>query len=103
MVSELEQLPEVESVHPQGILQTVFVIGEDGKVIGGNGPPGLAFNYTGAESLTGKPILEVIDGDLPDGPDEIALDVDTVEKRLRPRRRDHPGHPGARRRPCGRR
>ena len=72
--------PEAESVHPQGILQTVFVIGEDGKVIGGNGPPGLAFNYTGAESLTGKPILELIEGDLPDGPDEIALDVDTVEK-----------------------
>ena len=29
-------------------LQSVFVIGRDGKVVGGNGPPGLAFNYTGA-------------------------------------------------------
>ena len=80
VVRRLEKLPEAASVHPQGVLQTVFVIGDDGKVIGGNGPPGLAFNYSGADSLTGKPILELVRGELPDGPAEIALDVDTIEK-----------------------
>jgi putative ABC transport system permease protein len=80
VVADLEKIPEAASVHPQDVLQTVFVIGKDGKVIGGNGPPGLAFNYSGAESLTGKPILELTRGDLPDAPGEIALDVDTVEK-----------------------
>ena len=57
VVSELEALPEVGSANPQNTLQTVFVIGKDGKVIGGNGPPGLAINPTDADSLTGKPIL----------------------------------------------
>ncbi len=80
VVDDLEKLPEAASVHPQNVLQTVFVIGKDGKVIGGNGPPGLAFNYSGAESLTGKPIIELTRGDLPDAPREVALDVDTVEK-----------------------
>jgi putative ABC transport system permease protein len=80
VVRDLEALPEVESAHPLNQLQTVYVIGKDGKVIGGNGPPGLANNPTGATSLTGKPILKVLRGSYPDGPDEIALDVDTAEK-----------------------
>jgi putative ABC transport system permease protein len=80
VADDLAKLPEAASVHPQNVLQTVFVIGRDGKVIGGNGPPGLALNYSGAESLTGKPIIELTRGDLPDAPFEVALDVDTVEK-----------------------
>src|SRR3954469_22503732 len=36
VVADLEKLPEVGSAHPQNTLQTVFVIGKDGKVIGGN-------------------------------------------------------------------
>jgi putative ABC transport system permease protein len=80
VVDKLEKLPEVASVHPQNSLQTVFVIGKDGKVIGGNGPPGLAFNYTSATSLTGKPIVALTRGELPDAPYEIALDVDTIDK-----------------------
>ena len=62
VVADLEALPEVESVHPQNTLQTVFVIGKDGKVIGGNGPPGLAINPTDADSLTGEPILSLARG-----------------------------------------
>ncbi|CUR59582.1 conserved membrane hypothetical protein [metagenome] len=80
VVTELEGLPEVGSVHPQNSLQTVFVIGSNGKVVGGNGPPGLAFNPTSATSLTGNPILELTDGELPSGPFQIALDVDTADK-----------------------
>ncbi len=80
VVAELEALPEVGSVHPQNGLQSVFVIGSNGKVVGGNGPPGLAFNPSGATSLTGNPILEVTQGALPDAPYEIALDIATAEK-----------------------
>ncbi|MGD9959178.1 ABC transporter permease [Nocardioides sp.] len=80
VVADLEKLPEVGSVHPQNGLQSVFVIGEDGKVVGGNGPPGLAFNPSGATSLTGNPILEVVKGELPSAPYQIALDVDTADK-----------------------
>src|SRR4029079_3240792 len=80
VVSDLQALPEVKSANPQNTLQTVFVIGKDGKVIGGNGPPGLAINRTNAESLTGAPILTLVDGDYPTGPDQVALDVDAAEK-----------------------
>jgi putative ABC transport system permease protein len=80
VVADLEKLPEVGSAHPQNTLQTVFVIGKDGKVIGGNGPPGLAVNPTDARSLTGKPILKLVDGAYPDGPGQVALDVDAAKK-----------------------
>ncbi len=80
VVDDLERLPEVASAHPQNNLLSVFVIGKGGKVIGGNGPPGLANNPTDAVSLTGKPVLRVLRGSYPDGPNEIALDVDTAEK-----------------------
>ncbi len=80
VVTDLEQLPEVASAHPQNALLTVFVIGKNGKVVGGNGPPGLANNPTEAVSLTGTPVLRVLSGSYPDGPDEVALDVDTAEK-----------------------
>jgi len=80
VVDRLEGLPEAGSVHPSTQLQSVFVIGRSGKVVGGNGPPGLAFNYSGARSVSGKPIVTVTAGELPDAPSEIALDVDTAEK-----------------------
>jgi putative ABC transport system permease protein len=80
VVEDLEQLPEAAGVYPSTGLQSVFVIGSDGKVVGGNGPPGLAFNPTDARSITGKQIIDLADGAMPDGPDEIALDVRTAEK-----------------------
>ena len=81
VVAELEALPEVESANPQNILQTVFVIGKDGKVIGGNGPPGLAINPTNADSLTGEADPHAWStGTTRAGPNQIALDVDAAEK-----------------------
>ena len=79
VVDDLEQLPEAAGVHPVTALQTVFVIGENGKVVGGNGPPGLAFSPTSADSVAGEPILTVVGGELPGGPEEVALDIDTAE------------------------
>src|SRR3546814_3542612 len=61
-------------------LQSVFVLDTEGKVVGGNGPPGLAFNPTSARSMTGKPILTLDQGRMPDGPKQVALDVDTADK-----------------------
>ena len=80
VVTELEKLPEVGSAHPTTALYTVFVVGENGKVVGGNGPPGLAFNPTGATALTGNPIIELTEGEQPDAPYEVALDEDTADK-----------------------
>jgi len=80
LVDDLEALPEVASAHPQNVLQTVFVIDDHGKVVGGNGPPGLAFNPTDAISLTGKPVMEIAKGELPDAPYEVALGEETAER-----------------------
>ena len=46
VVDELDALPEVEKADGTDQVQGVFVIGADGKLVGGNGPPGFAFNYT---------------------------------------------------------
>jgi putative ABC transport system permease protein len=80
VVRRLARLPEVGSVHPTVELQTVFVIGRDGKVVGGNGPPGLAFNHTDTRNLLGKPILTLTGGRFPTGPGEVALDGSTADR-----------------------
>ena len=80
VVDRLRTLPEVAAVHPEDRLQSVYVLGRTGKVVGGNGPPGLAFNYTGARSVNGRPIITVTQGRVPHGAYEVALDVDTARK-----------------------
>ncbi|MBA2574938.1 MAG: FtsX-like permease family protein [Nocardioidaceae bacterium] len=80
LVAELSQLQEAEQVVGTDQVQGVFVISKEGKLIGGNGPPGLAFNYNELTAITGDRILTVADGQLPSARDEVALDVDTADK-----------------------
>ncbi len=80
VVDRLRRLPQVQEVHPSDQLQSVYVIGSSGKVVGGNGPPGLAFNYTGARAVNGKPIIRLVQGALPKAAGQVALDVDTARK-----------------------
>ncbi len=80
VVKRLEALPEAAQVNPYNQLQSLYVIGADGKVVGGNGPPGLGFTDTDTTSLTGKKITTYVEGDHPQGTGEIAMDVDTADK-----------------------
>ncbi|MDQ3481139.1 MAG: ABC transporter permease, partial [Actinomycetota bacterium] len=80
LVAELSQLQEAEQVVGTDQVQGVFVISKEGKLIGGNGPPGLAFNYNELTAITGDRILTVADGQLPSTRDQVALDVDTADK-----------------------
>ena len=80
VVDRLDELPEVGSVHASVQLNSVYVIGRDRKVVGGNGPPGLAFNHTGATSVAGKPIIKLTEGTFPARAGQVALDVDTARK-----------------------
>jgi putative ABC transport system permease protein len=80
VVHRLRALQEVAAVHPSDRLQSVYVIGRSGKVVGGNGPPGLAVNDTGARSVTGRPIIRLTAGRLPHAAGEVALDADTARK-----------------------
>jgi putative ABC transport system permease protein len=80
VVDRVRRLPEVAAVHAVDQLQTVFVIGRSGKVVGGNGPPGLAVNRNGARSVNGSPIVALTTGSLPARRGEVAIDVDTARK-----------------------
>ncbi|MGN6128989.1 MAG: ABC transporter permease, partial [Nocardioidaceae bacterium] len=80
VVQRLRRLPGAAAVYPSLQLDSVYVIGRDGKVVGGNGPPGLARSYSGARNIAGAPIVTVSAGRLPHAPREIALDVSTAQK-----------------------
>jgi len=80
VVRKLEDVPGVESVHPQVQLQGVYIIDAEGELVGGNGPPGFASNYTGTRSVTGKPVITLAEGRFPDAPYEVAFDVPAAEK-----------------------
>jgi putative ABC transport system permease protein len=79
-LDKLKQLPQASNVAGAVSEQNVWVIGSDGKLVGGNGPPGLAFNYTDMKAITGQQIITLSDGSLPHGPDQIALDENTADK-----------------------
>lgn len=80
LVTELSQLPEAEKVVGTDQVQGVFVLSKDGKLIGGNGPPGLAFNYNEMTAITGERILTLAEGELPSTRTEVALDLDAADK-----------------------
>lgn len=77
--ADLAELPEVARASGYDQVQGVYVIGADGELVGGNGPPGLAFNYTETEAITGDQILTLVEGDLPDDDSEVAIDENTLE------------------------
>ncbi|MGZ4438042.1 MAG: ABC transporter permease [Nocardioidaceae bacterium] len=58
----------------------VFVVGKNGKVIGGQGAPGLAFNLTGAPAAHGLKGLQITAGRSPQRAGEVAMDVTTAER-----------------------
>ena len=80
VVERVAALPEVEKTYPQVTSTSVFVIGDDDKVVGGNGPPGLAFNYTPVPSMGGDAVFQIDEGSFPDESGEIALDSNAMEK-----------------------
>ncbi|MGE9809285.1 MULTISPECIES: ABC transporter permease [unclassified Janibacter] len=57
-----------------------FVIGADGKVVGGQGAPGLAFNYSEGESAAGEPIISLVEGRAPQREGEVVIDEGTAER-----------------------
>jgi putative ABC transport system permease protein len=80
VVDEINALPEVDQANGVLTVQGVYIIGADDKLVGGNGPPGFAINYTETRSLTGDQILTLVDGELPSGPGEVAFDESAADK-----------------------
>ncbi len=80
VVRQLGRLPGAAAAHGNDQVQGVYVIGPDGKVVGGGGAPGLAFSFTPTKAITGNRILTLAAGRLPHGVHQIALDQQTVDK-----------------------
>jgi putative ABC transport system permease protein len=59
----------------------VFVVGEDGKVIGAQGAPGLGFNWNDAPAASDdKPSIQLVEGHRPQRAGQVVLDPRTAEK-----------------------
>jgi putative ABC transport system permease protein len=58
----------------------VFVVGENNKLIGGQGAPGLGVNYNDAPAGHGVESLSISAGEIPDETGEVAIDQRTVEE-----------------------
>ena len=57
-----------------------FVVGKDGKLIGGQGPPGIAVNRSDGPAANGIPSATLECGRWPSAADEVLLDESTAGK-----------------------
>ena len=80
LADELEDVDGVDRADGAVLSQSVFVVGADGKVIGGSGPPGLGTNWTDAPAEDGSIPLQIVDGEEPAGPAEVVLDTATADE-----------------------
>jgi putative ABC transport system permease protein len=68
LVAELEQVPGVARADGNVEGVGMWVVDSDGKLVGGQGAPTLAFNYNDAPSITGEQSVTVASGRAPGGP-----------------------------------
>jgi putative ABC transport system permease protein len=79
-VHELESTPGAARVDGTVESQSLFVVGSDGKLVGGTGAPTLSFNYNDAPSVTGEPSVTISTGHAPEAAGQVALDARTAQK-----------------------
>lgn len=79
LVDEVADLPGVERADGEIENQSFFVLDSDGDVMTTQGAPGIAVNWHDGPNAEGDPVLELVDGELPAGPGEVALDDRTFE------------------------
>ncbi|QBF47172.1 ABC transporter permease [Janibacter limosus] len=79
-VDELAALPGAARADGSIDAIGVFVVGTNGKVVGGQGAPALAFNYNDAPNQLGEPPLAIVDGRAPERTGEVVVDTTTAER-----------------------
>ncbi len=79
LVDDLAALPGAARADGRIDATGVYVVGEDGTVLGGFGPPALGKNWSDAPAAGGLEGLVISEGRAPVGPDEVALDTRTAE------------------------
>ncbi len=80
VVDRLASVPGAARADGNVVANDVFVVGTNNKVVGGQGPPGLAFNHTGAPAAHGLEGLRIVEGRVPARSGEVALDDKTAER-----------------------
>jgi putative ABC transport system permease protein len=80
LVERLADVPGAARVDGQIGTGGVYVIGSDGKPIGGFGPPSLGTNWSDAPAGNGLVGLTILEGREPKGPDEVVLDEKTADE-----------------------
>ncbi len=73
-VARLAALPEVARADGQVDGLGSYLLDADGKLVGGQGAPTIAFNDNDYPNILDEPSLELLDGAWPRGTDEIVLD-----------------------------
>lgn len=79
-VEEFSELPGAARADGSIDAVGVFVVGTNGKVVGGQGAPALAFNYNDAPSQLGEPPMRVESGRPPHKAGEVLVDSQTLER-----------------------
>ena len=80
LLEKLRDVPGAARVDGNVNAVGVFVVGADGKVVSGFGPPAIGGNWTGAPAGHGLEGMAIVEGHAPHGPDEVALDERTAER-----------------------
>jgi len=80
LVEELAAVPGAARADGRITSFGTFVVGKDGKLIGGSGPPGIAINHTGGPAANGVPVATLESGRWPAADGEVVLDDATAGK-----------------------
>lgn len=79
-VEALADLPGAARADGNVEAMGVFVVGESGNVVGGQGAPAMAFNYNDAPNQLGEEPIEMLEGREPTKEGEVAIDDATLER-----------------------
>ena len=79
-VADLAALPGAARADGNVEVQGVFVVGDNGNVVGGQGAPAMAFNWSDAPNQFGEAPMTLTDGRAPTKEGEVAVDEATLER-----------------------
>lgn len=79
LVTELAGVPGAAQADGNITDFTTFVVGTNGKLIGGQGAPGMGVNYADSPSANGETPFTLTSGAWPQQPGEVVLDERTAE------------------------
>jgi putative ABC transport system permease protein len=79
-VAKIAALPEVEKASGSVDGMGAYLLGTNGKLVGGQGAPTLVFNYEQSNNMLGEPILQLEKGDWPTADGQVVLDQASADR-----------------------